>query len=70
MTFPNRLRQLRAESHLTQKQLAQKIGVCKQTIIWCETGRSAPTVFNLECLADFFGVSTDYLLGRSEKRNG
>lgn len=67
MTFPERLRTLRREAGLTQKQLANKIGITQAAVSEFERGRHAPDVFTLECLADYFKVSTDYLLGRSDK---
>ena len=61
--FPERLKDLRLEKGLSQKQLAEEIGVKQPTIARWERGEQ---VANIDCaiaLAQFFDVSTDYLLG-------
>lgn len=65
-SFASRVRELRQLRNLTQKQMASKIGVSE--ILWrkCEAGDRTPTFEGLIALADFFNVSTDYLLGRSD----
>jgi len=68
MTFPERLRQLRAEAGMSQKKLAEKSGISPNSIMRYESGKVDPTSFMLCCLADALGVTTDYLLGRSEKK--
>jgi len=59
-----RLRQLRKENGLTQKELAEKIGVLNYRIYDWENGRSEPSLDDLVLLAQALDVSTDYLLGR------
>lgn len=66
--FSRRLRTLRAESGLTQKELAKKLYMSVMTVRNCEEEKSFPRVDNLISFADFFGVSTDYLLGISDRR--
>lgn len=69
MEFKDRLRQLRNEKEMSQEQLGKRFNVIKQTISSWETGASRPDI-NLACeLANFFNVSTDYLLGRTNIRN-
>lgn len=63
-----RLRSLRLEANLTQKQLATKLGMSKQAVSSWETGGSKPPQETQELLADMFGVSLDYLNGRSDLR--
>jgi len=63
--FADRLRSLRKEKKLTQAKLAEKIGVSKVTISEYESGDKTPKVSVLQNIADYFEVSTDYLLGRS-----
>lgn len=64
--FCKRLRELRVEKNLTQKQLANELGATNQNICDWESGKSE-TSFEMLCkIADFFGVSTDYLLGRED----
>ena len=53
-----------------QVQLADKLGVKKQSISNWENDNIRPSVEMLEKIADFFDVSTDYLLGREEKGKG
>ena len=62
--FARRLLKLREEKHISQVKLAKAIGVSSGMICLWETDRSAITAPNIVKLADFFGVSTDFLLGR------
>ncbi|MCD8372408.1 MAG: helix-turn-helix domain-containing protein [Clostridia bacterium] len=66
MDFKERLKDLRTESKMTQKQLAQKINVTDDCIYFWEKGRSEPSISQIIELADLFEVSCDYLLGKSE----
>ncbi|MGP7819799.1 helix-turn-helix domain-containing protein [Niallia sp. 01092] len=65
MCFPERLRKLRKDANLTQSKLGEKMNVTKVSISGYETGNRRPDTETLQRLADFFHVSTDYLLGRS-----
>ena len=65
----NRIAELRKEKHLHQVGLAVKINVSQYTISAYETGRQQPSADMLVTLADFFNVSIDYLLGRSNIRS-
>ncbi|GIN10773.1 hypothetical protein J26TS2_06400 [Shouchella clausii] len=67
---PERLRALRKERQLTQEQLGELINVTKVSISGYENGNRTPDTDTLRRLADVFGVSTDYLLGRSKEKNG
>ncbi len=70
-TFSERLRQLRLEAGLTQAQLARFLDVDPSTISSYETrAERLPPEDVLKKMADLFGVSLDYLLGRSEMRRG
>ena len=64
--FPERLKQLRNSRELSQDALAKKIGIAQQTYGHWETGRTEPDHATLTCIADFFNVSVDYLLGRKD----
>ena len=70
--FAERIRQLRLEKELTQEELASKIKsipkVSKTVISTWENGGSKPRINTLLELASLFGVTTDYLLGRSDIR--
>lgn len=64
----DRLRRLRTERMLTQAALGEELGLSESTVCLYERGDREPS-FNTLCrLADFFGVTTDYLLGRSDIR--
>ena len=65
--FSNRLRDLRIEYSLTQKQLANKLNVSQNAIYNWENGKREPDFETLEFLADIFNVDIDYLLGRTDK---
>lgn len=58
------LKKLRINSGKTQKDMAQMLGIDRTTYVKYETGSSEPSFETLSALADFFGVTTDYLLGR------
>lgn len=55
---------LRKQKKITQAKLAQIIGIGRSTLAMYETDGSEPDFATASKLADFFGVSVDYLLGR------
>ena len=59
----NRLKELRKEKKLTQKELAEEIGISKRTLAYWENGESQIKPEKAEKLANFFGVSIAHLLG-------
>lgn len=63
--LPERLKQLRIEANLTQKQMAETMNTSQPSYQNWEKGTRNPSKENLEKLANFFNVSTDYLLGKS-----
>jgi len=65
ITFADRLKELRKERGLTQKDLAALIGFSERGIQNYELEKNKPTSDALTKFADYFEVSTDYLLGRS-----
>ena len=64
--FRTRLVMLRKEHHLTQGQIAEKLGLSRPSYTCYELGNSVPTLYTLCKIADMFEVNMDYLLGRSE----
>ena len=66
--FSERIKELRQEKNLTQTQLGEIIGVKHFSIYSYEKGRACPEMKGLVALADYFGVSMDYLAGRTDKR--
>lgn len=67
--FSNRLTALRKERELTQGDLAKIISKKRSTVSGYETEGKEPDLDTICFLANFFGVSTDYLLGYSDERN-
>lgn len=63
-SFKDRLRTLRKQNLLSQQELADKMGVSKQTISQYERGVREPDFESLEALCDIFNVSSDYILGK------
>ena len=61
-----KIRELRLEKGLLQKELAEKIHIASNTLSQFESGKANPSYDVLIALADFFEVSTDYLLGRED----
>lgn len=68
--FKERLKLLRREMGFTQAELAAKLNVEKSTISKYEKGSTSPSYEMLWKLADFFHVSVDYLIGKSNSFNG
>ena len=65
--FSANLRNLRTEHKLSQKNLAQILGIDHQTISRLERDYNEPNLEILEKLADYFKCSVDYLLGREQE---
>ncbi|GAW91172.1 helix-turn-helix domain-containing protein [Calderihabitans maritimus] len=63
-----RLAALRREKGLSQAELAKQLNMGQSTIAMYERNRRTPDPETLERLADFFNVSVDYLLGRTDYR--
>lgn len=64
--FPKRLKELRDEFKLKQTELAEKLHVHQTYVSKWERGLGEPSYDLLVILADYFGVTTDYLLGRED----
>lgn len=64
MTIGERIAQLRKSRSMSQLQLAKTLNIATSTLGMYETNKRKPNMEMLEKLADFFGVSIDYLLGR------
>ena len=64
--FQERLRLLRSEKGASQKQVAESLGITETGYQNYEVGRRKPTFDILPSIADFFDVSLDYLVGRSD----
>ena len=66
--FARRLKELRKEKKQTQTNMAELLGIGLRAYQYYESAAHYPEVAGLIKLADYFGVSTDYLLGRSGER--
>lgn len=64
--FAERLLDLQKEKGISQAMLAKRLEVSYSVVCYWETNRSEPTAPNLVKIADYFDVSVDYLLGRTE----
>ncbi len=64
--FCERLKFLRAERGLTQKDVAKAIGVAQSAVTFWENGKRVPNALAIIALAKFFDVSADYLLGLTD----
>ena len=65
----NRLKQLRIEKGITQKEMAKDLGTTDVSIGRYEKGEREPKTDMLNTLANYFDVTTDYLLGRTDIKN-
>ena len=59
----SRLRKARNDTGFTQREVAEETGIPNSTVANYETGRTEPNIENLGILADFYGVSIDWLVG-------
>lgn len=66
--FAVRLQELRKEKKVPQKELADYLGISVRAYHYYEEGKRYPDFQGLLALADFYGVSLDYLVGRTEQR--
>ena len=64
--FSERIKELRRKRGMTQAALAEIIDVRQDSICIYEKGKNYPEVRRLLILADYFGVSLDYLMGRTD----
>ena len=63
----NRIRDLREDMDLRQIDVSAATGIDQKTLSNYETGKTNPDSFSIIKLADFFNVSCDYLLGRTDE---
>ncbi|MCC7668903.1 MAG: helix-turn-helix transcriptional regulator [Leuconostoc pseudomesenteroides] len=64
----HRLRELRKERGLTMIEFADDLFIHPRTVHRCESGTSEPVLSTLIRMADYFKVSIDYLVGKSDVR--
>lgn len=63
----NRIRELREDRDLRQTDVAAATGIDQKTLSNYETGKTNPDSYAIIRLAEFFGVTSDYLLGIAER---
>lgn len=68
MMLSTRLYELREARRITQEELSAKLFASRQCVYNWESGTNTPSVEMLIQLADFFSVSTDYLLGLDDRK--
>lgn len=64
--FPERLRRLRERNRLKRCVLSELCGLNRNAIKRYELGEAEPTLSTITSIADYFEVSVDYLIGRSD----
>ena len=64
--FKDRLKELRIERKITQTELGNLVSMSKMAISHWESGHSEPSIFQLIILSDFFDVTVDYLIGKTD----
>lgn len=67
--FKEKLKKAREETGFTQREVSRETKIPQSTIANYETGRTQPDLENLGTLADFYGVSTDWLIGTKGNTN-
>ena len=67
MDFPARIIELKFSKKLMQKDIAAAIGITPRNYLRYEKGEQQPTLPVIIRLADYFDVSLDYLVGRSDE---
>ncbi|NLJ94040.1 MAG: helix-turn-helix transcriptional regulator [Clostridiaceae bacterium] len=65
--FGMRLKALRVQKNLSQKELSDDLEIGRPTITQYETGSKNPSLKMVIKIADYFDVSVDYLIGRKQK---
>lgn len=68
-TFGDRLRDLRTEKKLNQEDLATKFKISKSAVGMYERNQREPSLELLQSFAEYFEVTVDYLVGRTNTRN-
>lgn len=68
MEMKDILKELRKNKGITQEELSKLLNISRGAYAKYETGANIPPAPNIKKLADFYGVSADYLLGRYERQ--
>lgn len=62
-SFPSKLKKARQNTGFTQREVSKEVRIPYSTIANWEIGRTQPDIESLGILADFYGVSVDWLIG-------
>ncbi len=68
LTFGEKIRNLREDADLNQTELGKAVCMTQRKISYIECGKYEPNIDDIIALCNFFQVSSDYLLGLSEKK--
>ena len=68
MGFSEKLYELRKKDGLSQKELAKRLGISQASINYWEKGQRTPSIDMVSMIADYFGVSLNYLSGLDEDK--
>ena len=63
LTFGEKIRLLREEQEITQKQLGDAVNMTQRKVSYLEKDRYEPSLQDVKALCDYFQISADYLLG-------
>ena len=66
--FSKRLKLLRKKERMSQIELAEELDMSRSTVGYYETNKRNPDLKKIKNIADYFEVSVDYLLGRSNEK--
>lgn len=68
-SFPSKLKQARKLAGFTQREVTAETGIKQATLAGYEIGRTQPDIETIGILADFYGISVDWLFGtKGEKK--
>lgn len=67
--FKERLKNLRIENSIKQETLAKVLNITTSTVSMYENGTREPSLETLVKISEFFNVTTDYLLGKTDNKN-
>ena len=65
ITFSKRLKDLRKENNISQLELAKLLNMTKMAISHWESGHSEPSISQLIEISNYFDVTVDYLIGKT-----
>lgn len=69
MELKDNLKYIREKNGLTKRELCEKTGISERAYLTYEFGEREPKISVIAKLADFYGVTTDYLLGRDSQKS-